>query len=295
MSDYQAIICPITNIRDHCHADRLKIGTASGHQVVVGLDTVEGTLGIFFQEGGQLSYEMSHYNNLHRHIDLNISNTKAGFFEDNRRVRAQIFRKEMSTGFWTELSALEWTEADLSKLKRGDLIDTLNGHDICNKYFTPATMKAINRRNNKLSKRAPAKASYPQFYEHWKTSQLRLMANMIPVGSVCSITEKAHGCVAGDTIVDTLEYGKVRISHVVNNIPNIDIHIMGLDIQTGKLKFSLVSDRYLKKNHGKWYKITTEDGTVLEITGNNPVWLPELKCYRRVDKLKEGDVVFVDR
>ena len=36
-----------------------------------------------------------------------------------------------------------------------------------------------------------------------------------------------------------------------------------------------------------------EDGTKLTITGNNPVWLPTLNCYRRVDELKQGDYVLM--
>ena len=40
-------------------------------------------------------------------------------------------------------------------------------------------------------------------------------------------------------------------------------------------------------------EIELEDGTKLTITGNNPVWLPTLNCYRRVDELKQGDYVLM--
>ena len=39
------------------------------------------------------------------------------------------------------------------------------------------------------------------------------------------------------------------------------------------------------------WEIETEDGEKLIITGNNPVWLPDLHCYRRVEDLEIGDVV----
>ena len=37
-----------------------------------------------------------------------------------------------------------------------------------------------------------------------------------------------------------------------------------------------------------WFEIELENGTKIKLTGNHKVYLPELKCYRRVDELK-GD------
>ena len=34
-------------------------------------------------------------------------------------------------------------------------------------------------------------------------------------------------------------------------------------------------------------------GTKLTITGNNPVWCPELNCYRRVDELNGDEKLLV--
>lgn len=41
----------------------------------------------------------------------------------------------------------------------------------------------------------------------------------------------------------------------------------------------------------KWYSIELADGKKIRITGNHPIYLPKLKCWRRVDELKEGDIV----
>lgn len=197
MSNYKAIITPIVNIRPHSNADRLMLGTAAGHQVIVSTDTIEGTLGIFFPEDGQLSLEMCRQNNLHRHTHLNIDpNAKAGFFDDNRRVKAQRLRKEMSMGYWVELDLLKWTDYDLSKLKKGDLIDELNGQPICNKYYTPATcrmMVGAAGLRGKKSKRSIRKESFPDFREHFHTQKLRMMVDLIPTGAILSISEKVHG------------------------------------------------------------------------------------------------------
>jgi len=191
---YQAIICKIVNIKDHPNADRLNVGVASGHQVIVSKEVEEGTLGIFFPTDGQLSEDMCKKNNLYRHTFLNEDpEAKAGFFEDNRRVKAVTLRKAKSEGFWSELNILEWTEANLEELKPGQLLDELNGKPICNKYFTKATRTARAAGQGKTSKKSLLKASFPDFKEHWSTSKLRMMIQFIPEGAILSITEKCHG------------------------------------------------------------------------------------------------------
>ena len=50
---YSAIVAHI-NTRPFPNADRLLLGTCLGNQVVVGLDTQDGELGVFFNADGQL-------------------------------------------------------------------------------------------------------------------------------------------------------------------------------------------------------------------------------------------------
>lgn len=192
---YKAIVCKIVNIQDHPNADSLNIGLASGYQVVVSKDIEEETLGIFFSSDGQLSHKMCHENNLYRHTFNNKDpEAKAGFFEDNRRIRAIKLRGAKSEGFWTQLSVLEWTGADLSKIKAGDTFSELNGKPICKKYYTKATRSAIAKRNKgKTSKRSMLKASFPDFKEHYSTEKLRMMIQFLPKNVVLTITEKCHG------------------------------------------------------------------------------------------------------
>jgi hypothetical protein len=42
-----------------------------------------------------------------------------------------------------------------------------------------------------------------------------------------------------------------------------------------------------------WYEVELEDGQKIVITGNNPVWMADLDCYRKVENLKIGDVLLV--
>lgn len=182
---YKAIITSLTNVRKHPNADRLQLANAGGHQVVVGLDVNEGDIGIMFPVDGQLSEEMCKANDLVRYRDKITGEQKGGFFEKNRRVRSQRIRGENSDGFWTKIEALSFTGADLESLKEGQMFSELNGIPICNKYFTPATLRARNSQGSSVSN--------PLFMKHVNTLQLRNEAKNIPSGSVIYFTEKLHG------------------------------------------------------------------------------------------------------
>ena len=289
---YQAIITPIINIRPHGNADRLNLGTAAGHQVIVSKDIVEGTLGVFFDEGGQLSFDFCHHNNLHRHSDLNIDpEAKPGFFDDNRRIRPQKLRGEMSDGFWTGLQVFDFVSDEFPELKAGQLLSELGGAAICNKYYTPATQQAMAQ-GAKNSVKGFRPQSFPYFREHWHTNKLRMMINSIPDGALLSISEKVHGCVDATTLIDTLEYGTIEIQEIVKK--KFSAHIKSWNTITEKIEYVKIQDWYFYANDNDWYLIELEDGRKIKITGNNPIWLPDKKCYRQTKELKKDDLLLVD-
>ena len=187
--NYAGIICKIVNLRAHPNADRIQLGTAGyGNQVVVGLSTQEGQLGIFFPPDGKLSLEMAEHNDLI--AKKNPDGTRSGgFFElPHLRIRAQNFRQARSDGFWIPISSLAWTGIDLASLKEGDLVDTLNGHCICEKYYTPATLRALQGKQGKVRR-----GETLTFRKHPDTPQLRHVVNTIPPGAILWVTVKAHG------------------------------------------------------------------------------------------------------
>ncbi len=216
---YEAIVARV-HTRPHPNADRLLLGTVAGSQVVVGKDTVDGELGVFFPTDGQLSPDMCAANNLYSEVALtklmeqeiikgwraNVTDgpAKFGFFSDKRRVRAQSFRGEKSDGFWCPLSYFKWTGAVvdvigdyrpgdgdqfvLKGLNEGDTFTELNGLPICNKYETQATRNA--RSSAKIGKRQHDNKCFPK---HSDTVQFRFVADKIPADAVCYITEKLHG------------------------------------------------------------------------------------------------------
>lgn len=184
---YQAVITAIRNVRKHPNADRLMLGTALGFQVVVGLDTVEGTLGVYFPTDGKLSAEMLVANDLVARKDEN-GNRAGGFFDSKGKVKTQKFRGAESEGFWTNLSALAWTGVDLSTLTEGMMFTELNGHVVCERYETQATQS--KKTGNKVRGKMGSTRYFPK---HVETEQYRFMKELIPAGSKIYISEKLHG------------------------------------------------------------------------------------------------------
>ncbi len=186
---YSAIICKIKT-RPHPNADRLLLGNCLGNQVVVGLDTPDDSLGIFFPTDGQLSHEYCLNNNLYNgsaRAHLGLPEGPVGFFDHNRRVRAQRFRQERSDGLWMPLSSLEWAGFP-DRLREGDQLTELAGAQICQKYYNPRTLKALQG-----TKSQSAKREVKCFPKHTDTPQFRFVAEVVPEDGVYYITEKLHG------------------------------------------------------------------------------------------------------
>lgn len=182
---YQAIVCKI-HTRPHPNADRLLLGDAHGYQVVVGKDTQDGELGIFFGADGQLSPEFCNAHDLIGYTDESTGEKRGGFFGKNRRVRAQSFRGEKSDGFWCPISYLDFCGIYTKHLQEGYTFDTYNGIPICNKYFTPATLKAQNKGKNLIQRQNK------YFAKHMDTEQLRHVEKL-PDDAIVYFTEKLHG------------------------------------------------------------------------------------------------------
>ena len=125
---YQARITALRNVRTFPEADRLKLATCVGNQVVIGLNHVDDELGIYLPSDGQLSHDFCYNNNLYRAVELNKDkDAKPGMFDNNRRVRAQAFRGQKSDGFWIPLDSVKFTGVKEKELVEGFEFDTLNG------------------------------------------------------------------------------------------------------------------------------------------------------------------------
>jgi len=108
------------------------------------------------------------------------------------------------------------------------------------------------------------------------------------------ITEKMDGCLAHDTKIDTIEFGETTIGNVVDNHSTDLVHVKSYDIYNDEIIYKKITEFSVKENIDNWYELELENGTILKVTGNHKVWMPELKCWREVEHLKENDVFLID-
>ena len=187
---YKAQIVRLKNVRPHPNADKVNLATCQGNQVVVSIDANEGDLGCFFPSDGQLSHEFCHANNLYRKAELNkFHDDKCGMFDENRRVRAQKFRGEISDGFWVPLHYFGFIQVTGLDVE-GFEFDEWKGVPICSKYVNPQTLKIA--RENQGKKAKTAKKSI-MFKEHFETAHFGKQLHEFDFGQTLIITEKLHG------------------------------------------------------------------------------------------------------
>lgn len=185
---YKAIVTPLVNVRPHPNADRLQLAVAAGFQVIVGLDSSEGELGVFFPTDGQLSDEFCKNNNLYPIVNESGVRIGGGFIErSNRRVRAQSFRGQKSFGFWCPIKYFEYTDA-VHNLVTGLTFTEINGYAICNRYETEETIRRQN-----LGKKRTKRFESVMFKKHFDTEQMKYNWGNLQSGELITITEKLHG------------------------------------------------------------------------------------------------------
>ena len=189
---YNAYITTLKNVRKHPNADRLQLGDCFGNTVCVNLDYAENEIGVYFPTGGQLSEEFCEVNNLVRKKD-EAGNNIGGYMDPAKRNVTTIrLRGEKSDGLFLPLSCLAYTGVNLDELNIGDLINVVNGHEICQKYIPRRNpSRASERAGNKARKKKVAVA--PLFAEHADTEQLAYNLNAFKSGDQIEITLKMHG------------------------------------------------------------------------------------------------------
>ncbi len=181
---YSAYITRIKEIKKHSNADRLQIATVFGNDVVVDLKMKEGDLVVYFPTDGKLSTEYAEANKLTRSM--------GGYLDDNKRHVTSIrLRGEKSDGLIMPVESLE-KFTDVSKLKEGDTIATINGILICEKYVPKRKPSAQNPSQKKQQKKQPQE-KFPFFEQHIDTDQLAYNMGKFKEGDECIITLKLHG------------------------------------------------------------------------------------------------------
>ena len=292
--NYCAIVIEITKLIHLENCTNVQGAIIMGNQVVISKDIKVGDIGLYFPLECQLSKEYLSNNNLYNKPELNVDNTKKGYFDENGRIRCQRFRGHKSEGLFMPINSIEFTfNSNPSPMPIiNDCFDELNGIPICKKYYVskPTSSKDGFKQKGKDKKLRQSKLVENQFRFHQDTSMLYRNLHRIHSDSLISCTYKLHGCVSEDTIINT-DQGDFTIKFIVDN--KLNVNIKAFDTETNQVVYVPIDAYYLLKNDGEWYEIELENGTILKITGNNPVWLPELNCYRKAELLNVSDVLLV--
>lgn len=194
---YKAYICELKNVRQHPNADRMKLATVFGNTICVGLDYIDGMIGVYFPTDGQLSEEFCRVHDLVRRKNPETGEYEGGYMDPTKRnVKTIKLRGEPSDGLFMPLSCLDYCFADgnaANHLSIGDTIDIVNGHEICKKYIPRSNKRNSGNQsegNHTRKKKAPIA---PLFAEHADTEQLPYNLSAFKEGDQIEITLKMHG------------------------------------------------------------------------------------------------------
>ena len=189
---YKCFVAQITRVQEIPGADKIHCATVLGSKVVVAKDWGVGYVGLFFPVDTQLSEEFCKQNNLYRDCTKNADTTKKGFFDDNRRVRAQPFMKVKSEGFFCGIDSLDYIGYEVGgdfAFLVGDSFDNYAGYEVCKRYESEKASKIKREQKQK----APKAKVAPTFHKHCDSEQFKLFAHHIKKGSLISIHAKVHG------------------------------------------------------------------------------------------------------
>ena len=181
------IVTTLSNVREHPNADRLKLATVLGTQVVVDVNSRDGDTVLYFDSNLCLSNVFLRYNNLYSNPSMNEDPSKKGYFGKNGRVKAQRFRQEVSNGYVADLcDLLNIPGVTGNDLPIGTEFTAIDGVEICSKYIVIS--KGTSGKAGK--KRKSDRLLY--FNKHWDTKHLMREKACIAPGPVW-VEEKIHG------------------------------------------------------------------------------------------------------
>lgn len=218
---YCGYITTIKALRKHSNADRLQCTLVYGNNVIVDLSYKEGMRVIYFPVDGQLSEEFANDNNLVRKKDENGNNIGGYLDPDKRNITALKLRGEKSDGLVMPIEVLS-KYTDVSKLRDGDRITELGGHEICKKYIPHRQCRQSGGGNNKTKnkKELREQVSYPFFAEHIDTAQLAYNQNAFKPGDTIYLTQKLHG--TSFRVSNAVELTRKKRPHWMKKLFHID-------------------------------------------------------------------------
>lgn len=194
--NYSAIIVKINTLVPLSNCDKVQAAIIMGNQVIVGMDIKVGDIGLYFPLECQLSKAYLSANNLYRKSELNSDSTKAGYFEENGRIRCVKFRGNKSEGIFMPLESLDFiptSNFNKYSLDVDDVFDEIDGIEICRKYVIKTKVYGPGNTNKQSKKPIESKIIENQFRFHNDTSMLYRNLHKIKPDSLIHISYKIHG------------------------------------------------------------------------------------------------------
>lgn len=178
--------------------DKLVKVTHQGNDVLVGKDTPEDGLYIFFPVECAIHPEYLSYNNEFRDSTRNKDTSKKSYFEDTGRVKALKLRDIISTGYIAPINSLYGvlTKHDYEQLAAGDEFTTINGFELVRKYRVIRTPgQGVGSKESRFNKKLKVfnKLVPNQFRFHVSTPPLVKCITHIKPNDTIIITDKWHG------------------------------------------------------------------------------------------------------
>jgi hypothetical protein len=110
------------------------------------------------------------------------------------------------------------------------------------------------------------------------------------------VQPKIDGCLSGETLIEFDTGEKISIKTVVDN--KIIGKIKSYNVLTKKIEYKNILN-YMKdfqdinEYNTIWYELELVNGIKIKLTGNHRVYLPDLKCWRRVDSLNGDENLYI--
>lgn len=188
MNNNQAIVVTINKLEEIPGMDNIQLAKLFGTQVIVSKDVKPGDTMIYVDSNMKLSPEFLYSNNLYRHAHFNKESSKAGFFDDNGRVKTIKMKGIISDGFLFPPEFLSYIDGiDFNDLTPGLGLTEVNGVSFCEKYIPPQKVKGQPNKEKKKT------LEIPMFATHFETGQFMRNTHKIPAKSIVYLEEKVHG------------------------------------------------------------------------------------------------------
>lgn len=279
MSEFHVNVVKLGPLIPHPNADTLNITKVFDYQVITKKDGFkEGDLVVYLPIDSVVPDTKEWYFLAPRHSDGSERFPVGQVPEKYRVIEAKKLRGIFSQGMLSSLPPGDWKVGD-------DVCAALN----ITKYEPPVPMTM----NGECE--APPKGWVLPVYTD--VEGLRRYPNVLKENEEVVITEKIHGCVSGDTQLETLEVGVISIYDVITRFRDgIITHVLSHNHQVNESGFNLVSNisEIETLPDTEWYDIELEDGRILQVTGDHFVFIPELNAYRQVKDLKGDEKLLVD-